>query len=760
MNLMAWFRKHNRKIMAFVVIALMIVFTIQPVMDYLSSRRAGGKNVVAYYNDGKKITSADLGRAQAQLELLRMLGIPVLLEPRDLRMDPSQDLRQIFLGEMLFSERGTAAESIGLIRQMVSRNGLAISDEQINDIYAKDYPPNIYWLLLTKESQEAGIRMPLEMAKTQLEAIIPRLQEGATYSRLVSYLAERQGMSEQQVLETFANLLGIIEYSRIMSLAQGATTQQLLHQTVLTEETMDAQYVAFEADLFTEQAEQPGEDKIKSQFEKYKNYFAGEVSEENPYGFGYKIPDRVQLEYLAVRLDDAAATEKKPTQQEMEEFYQQHSNQPPIAYTERSNPNDPNSQVVLKKRSYPEVATLISRTIFQQRVDSKAEQILQDAKSITEVNLMGVDRERTRLTGEDVKKFSTDYVKAAEELSEKYKIKVYTGTTDLLSAGEIESDRHLGLLYTGGAGVLMAPLSQVAFSVEPLRTSKPGPFDVQPPLLYENIGPLKDRREAMLGYSGKNMMLVRVIAAKKAAEPESMDEIVIGKTVVFDEQTEPEKKEIKTVKDIAIEDLKLLAARETARLRAQDFVREANEAGWEPTIDKFNEQYRKTAVKKEEDANAMKEPFWLQNRTGLRRISQTQLDSLAVRYEGDPMGRGLLARANRERMLISELYSLVPEDTNSLVGSGTILDFKPQLSFLCIKNITIHRLNENEFDQIKAVTAVEREHLGSQELSAVFYSPKNIIKRMNFIVAREQQDKSQTASPNDVNALPANEAKN
>ena len=49
MSLMVWFRKHNKKIMAVVVIALMIVFTIQPVMDYFSSdedRRGEGNRLL------------------------------------------------------------------------------------------------------------------------------------------------------------------------------------------------------------------------------------------------------------------------------------------------------------------------------------------------------------------------------------------------------------------------------------------------------------------------------------------------------------------------------------------------------------------------------------------------------------------------------------------------------------------------------------------------------------------------------------------
>ena len=57
---------------------------------------------------------------------------------------------------------------------------------------------------------------------------------------------------------------------------------------------------------------------IREQFEKYKTYFPGQVDEDNPYGFGYKIEDRVQLEYMIVKLDDIEKIIEEPTQQEMQ----------------------------------------------------------------------------------------------------------------------------------------------------------------------------------------------------------------------------------------------------------------------------------------------------------------------------------------------------------------------------------------------------------------------------------------------------------
>ncbi len=753
MNLMAWFRRHNRKIMAFVVIALMIVFTIQPVMSYLSSRRAGGHRTVAFYDDGKKISSQDLAWAQKQLELLKTLGIHLLLQARDPRLNPAQDMQHIFLGELLFSERGAAAESLRRIRQIINRSGYDISDKQIDDIYTKEYPPNVYWLLLTRESRLGGVRVLPDTAKAQLEAIIPQLHQGASYSQVVGFIANQQGLSEQQVIETFADLIGIIEYSVLMCSSQNTTIQQILNATDKTQEIMDIEYVLFEADAFTGQVGQPDEDKIAGHFEKYKSFFSGEFSKDNPYGFGYMLPDRVKLEYIAVRLDDVAATVKRPTQQEMEEFYQQHLSQPPIAYTALSDPNDPNSQMVWKTRSYPVVASLISRTLYQQRVDSKAEQILLDAKSITEVNLMGLDSEQRNLTGKEIEKLAVGYENTAEELAEKYKVKIFTGKTGLLSAADIENDKYLGPLYIGGTVFVNTSLSQMVFAVEPLKSSVLGPFDVQQPRLYENIGPLKDRREAMLGYSGRNMMLARVIGTEKAAEPQSINEKINRRTVLFDQ--EPAAGEDgNSVRDLVVNDLKRLAAMDIAEARVHEFERAANEEGWAAAIEKFNELYGRTADGIEDDSNGVSQLFSLQKLTNLRRVSEQELAALTTRYEGNPMGRNLLTRARRERMLMNELYALVPEDTNTISGPGAILEFKPEMRYYCAKNITIHRLYEEQFDRIKALSAIEWEYRDAQSLAAVHYNPENIVSRMNFSVIKEQQDTAPASSANDVNTIP------
>jgi hypothetical protein len=601
--------------------------------------------------------------------------------------------------------------------------------------------------LLTREAHEAGVRTPIENAKSQLEMLLPRLNRGATYSQIISVIEKRNRVSEEQVLDAFSDMTSVIEYCRTICATENRTIQQVLNQTNLRRETIDVNYVVFGADTFANESFKPGADKMEEQFEKYKGNFAGEVSEDNPYGFGYKLPDRVCLEYIAVRLDDVASTVKPLAQQEVEEYYQQHLTQPPIAYTAYSDPNDPNSELVRKTRSYAEVASMISKGLYLQKVDSKAERILLDAKSITEANLSGIEAEQSKLTDEQIKKGSVDYAKVAAELSEKHKVKVYADRTGLLSSSDIQRDKNLSSLYAGGAGITESSLARVVFAVEQLKTSELGPMDVKVPRLYENIGLLKDARERTGDYAGANMMLVRIVAAEKAVEPKNINEKIDRHGVRFG-QPDAAGEDSNTIRELVIGDLKRLAAMNKAKRIAREFAALAVKGGWDNAVDKLNRFYGKG----KDDPNTIPgkgHTFTLNMRSGLRRISNLEIDDLMMRYEGNPMARVLIDGAKRESILVDKLYALVPEDSNTLARPGAIVEYQSGMCYYCLESMTIHRLYQEMFDITKAAEVVRDEFVDSQALAFIYYNPKNIVTRMKFVDLQERQG---VAEPNSVPA--------
>jgi len=505
MNLVRWFRKNNKKVMAVVVIVIMFGFIGGGTLLQQFSQRATGRHkTIAYFGDSKKITNNDLSLARRELDVLRSLAADVLLR--------NQDLRGILLGELLFAEQQTSPALINHIRQTIRTNRYRISDKQINDMYRRSVPSNIYWLLLKNEAQLAGIRVPNEQAGELLGQVIPQLFKGQTYSQLIGILRDRYGLPEKQLLAIFSELLAIMQYAQMICSNEDVTSSQIAQAVATTAESIDAELVEFNPTVFASSIENPASSIEQEHFDKYKKFSPSAVSEENPYGFGYKLPDRVQLEYLIVRLDDVRTLVEPPTNQQKEDYYNRNREQ---LFTEQvpSDPNDPNSPMNQRIKSYAEVSDMISDRLLNDKINSTANRIMQEAKTITEAGLEDTEIEPATLTDEQFKEKAGDYKTTAEQLSEKHNCKLYAGRTGLLSPIDMQIDEYLARLYLEGQGQSPVSLAQIVFAVGDLAASELGPFDVRKPRMYENIGPLKDllgsARFGLLDSSGQIMAIIR-----------------------------------------------------------------------------------------------------------------------------------------------------------------------------------------------------------------------------------------------------------
>ncbi|MHC4499200.1 MAG: hypothetical protein ACYS21_08835, partial [Planctomycetota bacterium] len=175
MSLVKWLRKNNTKVMAVVVIVLMFVFVGGSALErILSGGRSDLNKVVAYFADDRKITNYDLLMARQELEILRMLQTDTMLRGSTERVFGLLDLKGLMLGELLFSERTGSPALIANVRQMIRRNEYRIADKQINDIYRRPMRSDIYWLLLSKEAESAGIMISNEEARTLLAGTYAR----------------------------------------------------------------------------------------------------------------------------------------------------------------------------------------------------------------------------------------------------------------------------------------------------------------------------------------------------------------------------------------------------------------------------------------------------------------------------------------------------------------------------------------------------------------------------------------------------------
>jgi hypothetical protein len=740
MNLVKWFRKNKTKVMAIVVVIIMIGFVGGSALSHLlSPRRTGRHNTVAYFGDNRKITEKDIDDARQELAILKRLGIDELLRSISIPLsDNLRDLQALLLGELLFSERKISPALVKHIKQIITANGYRISDKQINDIHRRPMPAVYYWLLLNNEARLAGIRISDEYSGKLLAQIMPQTPQFA-----------------KAVRATFGKLLAVLEYARMSCAGQDVTVAQIMHNLSRERETIDAEFVRFDSAVFAKTQSEPNEKRISEHFDKYKDFFPGAVSEENPeenpYGFGYKLPDRIQLEYVAIKLDDVLKIVTAPTQQEEEEFYQKYRKQFTVSIP--SDPNDPNSPKKERIKSYPEVASIISKQLLQNKINSKAEKILQEAKALTEVNLEDIND--ANLSAEQIRQMADDYETTAEQLSEKYKIKVYAGQTGLLSGTDMQTDEYLGMLYLKGYGYNSVGLTQTVFAIDELQASELGPFDLPKPSMYENIGPVRDIRTQIRGYAGTNMVVVRVIRAEKASQPESVNQTYGKSTLKLDQdktqEGDPNKSDEKlqetedvySVREKVVEDLKKLAAMDTTKSKAEEFITLAKKDGWESAIKKFNELYGQQAKQDKDDPNV----FEMQNPTNLSRNSRMVLETWAIQNAGNPAAQLQINERKNANQLIEQLYSLVPPDSNSIGSVPLVLEFKPGMSYYCVKNISVRRFGLEEYEAIKAMQIYTEEHLQSQSLAAVHFNPENIFKRMSFRWAEEKKTPADANTP-------------
>jgi hypothetical protein len=756
MSFVKWLRKNNTKIMAVVVIILMVAFIGGSSLSYMLRPHGGINETIATIGGNIKVKRYDLITANNELEILRTLRADSLLKMIQVPLFQTPDLQAFFLGELLFSEQRSSPDYINYIKRSIGNNLYSISEKQINDIYRRSIPEtSIYWYCLKHEAQAAGIRVSRKDAGELLGQIMPQLFNGAQYTQVMNSVVNSQGISEQQILDTFSSLLSILQYARLMCSDEDMTIRQLMQMVAWENEKINVEFVELNCSDFTGMQAEPDPTQMLEQFEKYKSYFADDVSDENPYGLGYKLPDRVQLEYIVVKLDDVLQIVPAPTQEEIDQYYDRYKEQ---LFTEQvhSDPNDPNSALINRVKPPSAVVDTISKQLLQDKINAKAESIIREAGKITEASLEDLnDAELEKLSPEKLAELAGNYQTTAEQLSKKNKIKVYTGKTGLLNAIDMQTDEYLSRLYLQGYGQNPISLTKAVFAVDSLGASELGPYDIQKPRMYANLGPARDML-GLQGGQGEIVALVRIIQAIKAAEPANIDVTFSTRAIVLDPNEQQTKDDVFSVKEQVIEDLKKLAAQETVKNKAGEFIELAQKEGWQSAVDQFNELYGQEKDKDPNDPNAvetaeaekdLQETFKLENLTGLRRISKETLNIIAMQSSGNPAAEYFSRTRQKSALLTEQLYALVPADSNSVKNLPMVMEFKPDLGYYCIKNLNITRIWKQDYDQAKARRLYTEDTAQSQSMSAVYFNPENILKRLNFKLASSKDRPRAVSNP-------------
>ncbi len=735
MSLTKWFRKNNKKVFGVVTVIILFGF-----IGGGALMRNSNKNRIvaeATYGSGREITNLDLHNARQELEMLTYLGGVNVLQ--------SQGLGGILLCELIFTEGRPNPNVVTYLERLVNANQINLSNEDLVSFYDRSWPPAFYWILLRQEARQAGITVANDTIKQILGQVIPSMTNNqGTYGAAMAQAISRYGMPEDKILTIYGQMLSVLEYAQTLCSMQNATSTELQQVASRNQESVNAEWVEFDSDLFAkllDPNDTPSDEEIQTQFEQFKDVAAGQISESNPFGFGYQFPDRIKLDYIIVELDDVAANLEKPKQEKAELYYK---NNAATLFTVREalDPNDPDSGTRDRLQPFSEVAQQIYEDLTAEAAIAKAEQILQEARSLAEAPLMelGSGEERDL---DKVRQAAPDYGKLAQELTEKHGIYLVAGSTGLLSRSELQRD-GLSRLRAYDRAPQGVDLPDLLFQVEPIGRKTLSLMSVQAPELYDSIGPLKHTRlQEGRQISGQSMALVRLVDVQPAEVPASV-------TSLYDNTMSSQSQSLSrtnfSVKEQVIQDLQSLAAFKMAEAKAQELSQLAADQGWEAGIAQFNQTYGERLKR---SANADPNVMKLTDETELTRASTDRLAFLQQRALGDAILFASYRNRASESLLVDKLYALVAETPEQSLDTQSVIASPGQGKVYVVKHLDLVPLSEESYVETRGSMSTQRDMQQAQRLVALHLTPKNIETRWNLQSTQavsEETDQTQEAS--------------
>ncbi len=732
MHLVKWIRKNMSKLMAVFVILIMIAFIMPSVLNQLAKpRMRGAESAMWLYGTDKKITVDDVRQATAELAVLRGLYANEFL----LRQ---QDLKMIFLGQVLFPESSQAVGLSNEIKKLSLQNQFYIDLSKIDDFFSQARGrPELFWILLKAEARNAGCIVLPEQASGLLSKLISQVtnnQEDAAV--VVKRVCLTNNMSDEQGLAAFADVLSVIVYARIVGDAENITEAQLENTFARLKEKINIEFVAFNAEDFLDKVSEPDDEQIAAQFEKYKNYLPGTITDDNPYGFGYKLMPRVAMDYTIVKLEDVKKLVARPTEEEAEDYYQHNLER----FTEQVpvDANDPNSKTETRQKSYAQMADIIKEGLYAQKVSSEATKILNKVVEQAEAGLESLDFEKASL--EEFKSKAGDYKAPAESASKEYNIKIYTGRTALLSAEEIQTNQHLGSLAMAGQSRIPVRLTRLAFAVKQLgdEASKLGPFDPAVPKMYVTFGPLANTMNDI-------MAIVRVVEAADSAVPA---DIGFSYQKNLPEILESSGKQDKTfvLKDVVAKDCKKIQGLKVAEQTAKEFLETVKKQSWDAALEKINASYGKKT-----GSEPNKKTFAIQTWNDRSRVSQMDIEVTKMKASGLPGLTNLVNQSVIYGKLMDTFYRRYEDMQTKNEKPPIIINFEPQFSCYAVKSLTCTFGTIENYEKLRQQLAFQQDYIDSQSMAIEHFMPDNILKRLNLRPAREPNKPADSNNANGEN---------
>jgi hypothetical protein len=726
MHLVKWIRKNTRKIMVIVIFVIMGMFILGSTARYLfDSIFNPNKRVVATLNGGNKISVLDLRFALNELNVLRGL-----MADRLLMAQSAGGISGPLLVHLLFPESPFSSQIAPQMKQAVQQGQIPITEGELDEFFQqRSERPEILWLLLKREAYQAGYIIPTDSAGQTLLYTVPQMTGNQfDAAGLVNQIISANNITEEQILRILADLMGVTAYAEMVMDSQSVTINQIKASLGRSKERVDAEFVKIEAKPLIDEDAEIAEAQVQQQFVEYKMSAPGTPSADNPYGFGYKLPKRVQLEYMVVLMDDVNKQVESPTAEALEEYYS--SNITKYQVTEPSDPDDPESEKIFRTRSFAEVEAEIRRTLKAEKASTQANILFNEIKDKTEGGFETLNFEEA--STDELQKAAGNYVAVSDALSEKYNIPIVSGKTGWLDAATFGQDKILtNLGIRRGQNYLR--LSDLAFTAaeDKPRVQRIGIPSIR---VWENIGPLSGGY-----YSGEDstfyrlMALVRVVGIKESAVPDNVAIAFETQGILLDDSQLQGNSSFSLINHVK-DDIRLLAAMDAATARAEELAGLISDQGWDAAIKAYNSRHTDDD---EIALGSVKQQL---------RISQAEVEIAKRMMLLSPGSAQYLQQRIVSNMLTNRLYAMLPEDAKTTGIVHIILPFEPQAACYVVKEVVRQPATIADYTDNKAQTALQLSAAESIGLGLVHLSPENILERMSFKPKLQEDAQEETAA--------------
>ena len=756
MTAIKWFRKNNKKLLAVFGVLLMVGFLIP---SFTGMRSQGRFNGVAGYITDQNGQEVEIGLVQVQkrdvqLRVMRELGLNVLCQFDGQRSPLLCQLPTmggvgpfpVIATSMLFFGDNQYALGVRNFLQgqamnwAKDRQGYDRYLEYINELTASEAGRgSLYFLLLAKEAHRNGIYATDKQIDQVFEAYRQLIERRHIRPHNIQQVLRSSRMSETELKQAVGDYLAIVRYGDMVT-RQLAVSEPQLRKKIrdqIEQKNVKGTYISFSADMFRDKTGEPSEDDLQKHFEKYKQFRPDEIDkEENPFGFGYLLPDRVQVEYLKVDLSEVekivtaefAQLPAGKQEETLQQYWAAQKQQFRVPLPESE--IDPCDAQAPRYRdpAFDEVYGKVKQAWQQQQSREKGQVLLAQARETAQKQATAMNSKKKNEGNSDKPEETTvekrvDYEALAKKLSTD-KIKIVFGKTEYISRQDLPQELLLGDTYKMRNETPQQSLLEILFACKPLHKGTVSRLDVPPMQLYEDITSLMAfdyRNPAMLAY------MMRIVGVDPEREAEGLADD--GRAGTISEKPLPESQLKTKVKD----GWQNLQAYTKAKKQADKFAQNS-EADWKKTFEETN------IALKDPCAPAGMKPLREQTLETTRQHIEW-LTQTARKYP-EQSRRFLPQIAHNTTMLFksmelaqeqrAEKEKTTANKNKQPAATRAILELPSQLNCMVFKDLQVTSPNQGEYLRRKPLATDEILRETQPPLTLVHYNPDNILKRSQF----------------------------